>query len=983
MSMNALASTPFSPASSSFQEHDKKPPAQIGYSHRSANNCSKEKEEELVEDLLIVFQAAPLVWFSEDGTAHSIKSMDFEFEQEMLSKTLREACSAQFNIRVEYEIATTDRLGLVLAQAKGRVLHFSCHGHPTYLALEADGWGGLTMLDFSRLQAWISEGGKNLQFVFVSACNSALIGDAFVRAGVPHVLCCRIDSMLREDTAVEFEKSFYRNLACGRTLQSAFDMARHQILNSPHIHPEDRQNEIDKFCLLPLGANHDVQVFFQPPLPPTPRPKRYIPPTLFPLPPTTFIGRESDKYQVLQALKRGSRLVRVSGDRGVGKSALVKSCCRYLNERLHVVDLDEILWIPYHRNRNEMPFSVFEKVLDTIREHRESPDERSPTTPFLGKARQFIAKLVEYFDARKTLLVIEATHFASGRDISRLCEFIEELLRKTRYVKIIVIHQTDFEITTNQSFGAEESIFLDPLDFHSSLTLFEHLCPHRHLSPLPPHLCKLLEMQVGLLPFSNPPRMSKRLSNVFDMIGNGIPTQIHKKANRMDSFEYKTLVSLVQQDDCDTVCCSRAEVLVKQKVVSDEISMAAASGNYAKAHELQILFDDLEAQKEAFPDIADLQRQFDEATYRLQLAVSSKNWAEAHSRRRELDSLDTAIKMESDVEATIDEHDAQVLQTRASLEAKLLQLEEDLKTSLASDKYDRAREIKVELKRLKKARSQKPSRADYAVKVNALKWELGNAKAEQNVDVAEMIYIRLAELEAQLKIEEEAEVALDIRVPATHDQQEDTTSTLSLLRPASARAESQRSTDSDAKTSAASTQSADPPGLPPVQFREERLENPSRKQGRENEKAGASGESRRPIVQRPAGLDGQTSPLGGRPIVGGPSGGDSDVSPGATRVLGECTGDEVDNLFVASDMATNQDLATDVAPAEEAVGALESSLGGFVVTAEVVQEQLSLEQAILETLRKNMVEAVDITLEEKERKGFGKFFSKWGKKLKR
>jgi hypothetical protein len=200
MTMN-LSSPASSSSPSSFEDLDKKPSARNDHPHRqkiSSNNISE--NEEAKEDVLTVFYAAPLVWKSKDGAAHAMKVIDFEFEREVLSKTFQEACSAEASIRVEYEIATMDRLGLFLARGKGRILHFSCHGHPTFLALE-NGWGDLTMLDVSRLQEWISAGGQNLQFVFVSACKSASIGEAFVRAGVPHVLCCRIDGMLREDAA--------------------------------------------------------------------------------------------------------------------------------------------------------------------------------------------------------------------------------------------------------------------------------------------------------------------------------------------------------------------------------------------------------------------------------------------------------------------------------------------------------------------------------------------------------------------------------------------------------------------------------------------------------------------------------------------------------------------------------------------------------------------------------------------------------------
>ena len=37
-------------------------------------------------------------------------------------------------------------------------------------------------------------GNANLQFVFVSACHSREIGDTFIKAGIRHVVCVRIES---------------------------------------------------------------------------------------------------------------------------------------------------------------------------------------------------------------------------------------------------------------------------------------------------------------------------------------------------------------------------------------------------------------------------------------------------------------------------------------------------------------------------------------------------------------------------------------------------------------------------------------------------------------------------------------------------------------------------------------------------------------------------------------------------------------------
>jgi hypothetical protein len=462
-------------------------------------------------------------------------------------------------------------------------------------------------------------------------------------------------------------------------------------------------------------------------------------------------------------------------------------------------------------------------------------------------------------------------------------------------------------------------------------------------------------------------RMSKRLSDIFDMIGGGSPTEIHQVAKHMAPLEYRRLVSLVRQKDGDTKCRSRAELLVKQKEVSDEISKAAICRDFQKAQELQVLYDDLEIQKSDFPDIAELQRQFDEETYRIELAVSAKDWAKAQRLQSELDTLDTAIRMESDVENTINEHDAEVLQTRASLEAKLLQLEDDYQKACDVNNFSKAREIDAESEGLKSARSQKPSRADYAMKANVLKGELENAKAKRNLDAAEMIYKRLVEVKAKLKLEEEAEAALGIRVGSRDNKQEGKAITPAQLRQGTSRTESQQSASSETQSSIATAQSSDPPGslgISPVHFTEDTHSiRQSRRETQENEKRKAQPRQASAETQN---LDEDYS--------------DEDYSvekPGAIRMGGIDSGDEIDNIDDESDMNADQDTA------KQPVQALQSESENYVAKAELVQEQLDLERVILDTLRKNMVEAVDVTkTEEKEKKGFGQFLKKWGKKKK-
>ena len=99
------------------------------------------------------------------------------------------------------------------------------------MALE-DERGLMDMLVPEKVKDWIPFGGE-IHFVFVSACDSNFIGQSFVDAGVPHVVCCRHDCAIRDSAAMQFENSFYMNLASGKkTLQQAFNMAKQTVTGS-------------------------------------------------------------------------------------------------------------------------------------------------------------------------------------------------------------------------------------------------------------------------------------------------------------------------------------------------------------------------------------------------------------------------------------------------------------------------------------------------------------------------------------------------------------------------------------------------------------------------------------------------------------------------------------------------------------------------------------------------------------------------------
>ena len=111
--------------------------------------------------------------------------------------------------------------------------------------------------------------------VFVSACHSAEAGNAFVAAGVPHVVAVRLDSKVLDKSAMQFAQVFYAHLLGGDTVREAFDTADRTVRAS-RSNSSDRDNGApssdnggdgggsgvgtSEFLLLPEGP-HDEVVF--------------------------------------------------------------------------------------------------------------------------------------------------------------------------------------------------------------------------------------------------------------------------------------------------------------------------------------------------------------------------------------------------------------------------------------------------------------------------------------------------------------------------------------------------------------------------------------------------------------------------------------------------------------------------------------------------------------------------------------------------
>ena len=332
-------------------------PQSSGFTHRSIP-LRRYPSSNDYRNVLNVFFSAPLAWRDAHHTLHPLTTLDYRSERDALVQVFREV---HRDLSVSFDFATTSSL-INAVQMGCRAIHFSGHGHPQGLYFE-NGRSGLHVLKMEELRHILKPGDNKLDFVFVSACYSKATGEAFIQAGVKHVVCVKVDEMIQDSAAISFTRAFYIALLSGKSVKSSFQIAKEALVMSPYVCNSVVEGE--KFILLPPTDDddtlhdesifdagmvtewpeHPAQCYMGPKyknqgldsmdieaLHPRPIFSQYLP---LPLP--DFEGREVDMYRVITNLMRG-RLVTLFADNGMGKTAVTTAVCNYIDDRNMIED---------------------------------------------------------------------------------------------------------------------------------------------------------------------------------------------------------------------------------------------------------------------------------------------------------------------------------------------------------------------------------------------------------------------------------------------------------------------------------------------------------------------------------------------------------------------------------------------------------------------------------------------------------------------
>lgn len=639
--------------------------------------------------------------------------------------------------------------------------------------------------------------GHNIEFVFVSACYSRAAGEAFVKAGVPHVVCCQQDEPIMDLAAIEFSRTLYRALACGWNVGNAFKFALRSVVISPDV--PDAQNEVKKFLLLPENEDHSLQLFsnrqgsasdigsvqgsgsdmmsktdlhaIQ---------SSYTLSTssssssswILPPPPQEIVGRELDMYKILSDLPK-RRLIKIKGAAGMGKSSLAAALANYVRPRGRSLLIDEVIWLPLVPGGRHDVISASLDELFAIFLENESLAIHLPDD---DQYKKVSGRIFEYFQQTKALIIIETRAFLVQNELDKLSFFLNQLFRGTMHTRVLLVGQEGLDVTVRHCTQSE--ILVDALDFGNTATLFGRLCPHvsemrdaniRTPRQLGNVLVPKEKAHVKLRQLRR--ELSKRGIDVFTRIGGGNPANIHQAAMTMPGKEYDGLIALARRLEFSVDCKTRVDLEQQILKFNADLQVAVREENFGRATEVQSALNDLEIHREALPTLEELRETAETLHREIELACSAKDFVMAEALSKDLDGVSSNMKAEEEALAACDEGDApggttngkdlinggEKHATRAGLELELRSQREELEKSIALRDFASCKAIQSTIDDLESRRESLPTLSEISHMIACLMADIDSAVSSRDFEAAEMKHLEMQKLEEQATREKESE----------------------------------------------------------------------------------------------------------------------------------------------------------------------------------------------------------------------------------
>ena len=298
------------------------------------------KQDNSFSNQILILFSAPLL----TEELSPVENLSLQEEIDAIALVL-EDISHPIAVEIVVKVATSQTLQDVLShRVKPLIIHFIGHGmrdrDSTALVLEDE--VGITR-SFSEEELAIALSNQNqppCQLALLNACHSEKLAQAFIKAGVSHVIAVNAEDKILDVAARCFSRRLYQALFNQDSVTNSFLLSRNavklddkliKLFNSQTFQQGVNFDEAFKFRLLPQ-TDHNQSLIIEPA-----DSHQVIYPqwlnTNIPRKDPNFVGRRQEIHQVIKELVSDKRCIALHGMGGIGKTALAYAIAQWLHER--------------------------------------------------------------------------------------------------------------------------------------------------------------------------------------------------------------------------------------------------------------------------------------------------------------------------------------------------------------------------------------------------------------------------------------------------------------------------------------------------------------------------------------------------------------------------------------------------------------------------------------------------------------------------
>ncbi len=297
-------------------------------------------QDNLFSNQILILFSAPLL--NEDLLP--VETLSIQEEINAIALVLKDI-SRPIAVEIVVKVATSQTLQDVLSnRVKPLIIHFIGHGmregDSTALVLE-DEVGITRYFTEEELAIALSNQQHPLcQLALLNACHSEKLAQAFVIAGVSHVIAVNAEDEILDVAARCFSRRLYQALFNEDSVANSFLLGRNavklddklkKLFNSVTFQQGVNFDEAFKFRLLPQASHHQSLI-----IEPADSHQVIYPQwsnTNIPRDDPYFVGRKQEIHQVIKVLVSDKRCIALHGMGGIGKTALAYAIGQWLHER--------------------------------------------------------------------------------------------------------------------------------------------------------------------------------------------------------------------------------------------------------------------------------------------------------------------------------------------------------------------------------------------------------------------------------------------------------------------------------------------------------------------------------------------------------------------------------------------------------------------------------------------------------------------------